>query len=87
MPADRTPEATNVTHSKPRMKILLDSVTGEAREGEIVAVLGASGSGKSTLIDALAGRISRGSLQGDITLHGERLDGGGRLFKAISAYV
>ncbi|CAA6661332.1 unnamed protein product [Spirodela intermedia] len=45
-------------------KLLLDSVSGEAREGEILAVLGASGSGKSTLIDALAGRISRGSLRG-----------------------
>ncbi|CAI9289629.1 unnamed protein product [Lactuca saligna] len=35
-------------------KVLLDDISGEAREGEIMAVLGASGSGKSTLIDALA---------------------------------
>ncbi|MCD7452800.1 hypothetical protein HAX54_018241 [Datura stramonium] len=39
---------------------------GEAREGEIMAVLGASGSGKITLIDALADGISRESLKGNV---------------------
>ncbi|CAL9144602.1 unnamed protein product [Musa hybrid cultivar] len=68
-----------------RTKTLLNSISGEAREGEIFAVLGASGSGKSTLIDALANRIVRDSLQGSITLNGEKLDG--RLLKVISAYV
>nr|XP_010937796.2 ABC transporter G family member 6-like [Elaeis guineensis] len=68
-----------------RTKTLLDSISGEAREGEILAVLGASGSGKSTLIDALANRIKRESLKGSITLNGEFLDG--RLLKVISAYV
>ncbi|KMZ57915.1 ABC transporter G family member [Zostera marina] len=66
-------------------KTLLNAVSGEGRKGEIVAVLGASGSGKSTLIDALAGRISRESLQGSITLNGEQLHG--RMLKVISAYV
>lgn len=42
------------------MKLLLNDISGEAREGEIMAVLGASGSGKSTLIDALADRIAKG---------------------------
>ncbi|XP_074561513.1 ABC transporter G family member 5-like [Curcuma longa] len=68
-----------------RMKTLLNSISGEAREGEIFAVLGASGSGKSTLIDALANRIARESLQGSVTLNGEKLEG--RLLKVISAYV
>ncbi|WOL04743.1 ABC transporter G family member 5-like [Canna indica] len=68
-----------------RTKTLLNSISGEAREGEIFAVLGASGSGKSTLIDALANRIARESLQGSCTLNGEKLDG--RLLKVISAYV
>ncbi|KAH7677966.1 P-loop containing nucleoside triphosphate hydrolase protein [Dioscorea alata] len=68
-----------------RTKTLLDSISGEAKEGEILAVLGASGSGKSTLIDALANRISRESLKGSVTLNGEPLDG--RLLKVISAYV
>lgn len=66
-------------------KILLNDISGEAREGEIMAVLGASGSGKSTLIDALADRISKESLKGRVTLNGEALES--RLLKAISAYV
>ncbi|XP_074570773.1 ABC transporter G family member 5-like [Curcuma longa] len=66
-------------------KVLLNAISGEAREGEIFAVLGASGSGKSTLIDALANRIVRESLEGSITLNGEKLEG--RLLKVISAYV
>ncbi|KAG5607751.1 hypothetical protein H5410_029243 [Solanum commersonii] len=66
-------------------KFLLNNISGEARDGEIVAVLGASGSGKSTLIDALANRISKESLKGTITLNGEPLDS--RLLKVISAYV
>ncbi|KAA8518837.1 hypothetical protein F0562_016389 [Nyssa sinensis] len=66
-------------------KVLLNDISGEAREGEIMAVLGASGSGKSTLIDALANRIAKGSLKGTITLNGEVLES--KLLKVISAYV
>ncbi|XP_010509348.1 PREDICTED: ABC transporter G family member 2-like [Camelina sativa] len=66
-------------------KILLNSISGEAHEGEMMAVLGASGSGKSTLIDALANRIAKDSLKGSITLNGEVLES--RLQKVISAYV
>lgn len=68
-----------------RTKTLLNDISGEAREGEIMAVLGASGSGKSTLIDALANRIAKGSLKGTVTLNGEVLES--RLLKVISAYV
>ncbi|EEF37331.1 ABC transporter G family member 6 [Ricinus communis] len=68
-----------------RTKTLLNDISGEARDGEIVAVLGASGSGKSTLIDALANRIAKGSLKGKITLNGEILES--RMLKVISAYV
>ncbi|XP_050210787.1 ABC transporter G family member 6-like [Mercurialis annua] len=64
---------------------LLNDISGEARNGEILAVLGASGSGKSTLIDALANRIAKGSLKGTITLNNEVLES--RMLKVISAYV
>lgn len=67
------------------MKVLLNDISGEARESEIMAVLGASGSGKSTLIDALADRISRESLKGNVTLNGEVLES--KVLKVISAYV
>ncbi|XP_022993811.1 ABC transporter G family member 6-like [Cucurbita maxima] len=68
-----------------KTKTLLNNISGEAREGEIMAVLGASGSGKSTLIDALANRIAKGSLKGTVTLNSEVLES--RLLKVISAYV
>ncbi|CAL1387193.1 unnamed protein product [Linum trigynum] len=68
-----------------RTKTLLDDISGETRDGEIMAVLGASGSGKSTLIDALANRIAKESLKGAVNLNGEALDS--RLLKVISAYV
>ncbi|CAI9091520.1 OLC1v1026576C1 [Oldenlandia corymbosa var. corymbosa] len=68
-----------------KTKVLLNDISGEARDGEIMAVLGASGSGKSTLIDALANRIAKESLKGTITLNGEHLES--RLLKVISAYV
>nr|XP_043609681.1 ABC transporter G family member 20-like [Erigeron canadensis] len=66
-------------------KVLLNDISGEAKEGEIMAVLGASGSGKSTLIDALANRIAKGSLKGSVTLNGEILES--KMLKVISAYV
>ncbi|XP_057789183.1 ABC transporter G family member 6-like [Salvia miltiorrhiza] len=69
----------------PGAKIILDDISGEARDGEIMAVMGASGSGKSTLIDALANRMAKESLKGSITLNGEQLES--RLLKVISAYV
>ncbi|GFZ14840.1 ABC-2 type transporter family protein [Actinidia rufa] len=68
-----------------KTRVLLSGISGEAREGEILAVLGASGSGKSTLMDALANRIAKGSLKGTVTLNGENLES--RLLKVISAYV
>ncbi|XP_054786581.1 ABC transporter G family member 6-like [Prosopis cineraria] len=69
----------------PDTKTLLNDISGEARDGEILAIIGASGSGKSTLIDALANRIAKGSLKGSVKLNGEALES--RLLKSISAYV
>ncbi|XP_055801804.1 ABC transporter G family member 1-like [Solanum dulcamara] len=68
-----------------RTKMLLNDISGEARDGELLAVLGASGSGKSTLIDALANRIAKESLKGEVKLNGEPLHS--KLLKVISAYV
>ncbi|KAJ6675393.1 ABC TRANSPORTER G FAMILY MEMBER 28 [Salix viminalis] len=79
--ADPSPGSSETASTK----VLLNDISGEAREGEIMAVLGASGSGKSTLIDALADRIAKESLKGSVTLNGEVLES--RLLKVISAYV
>lgn len=84
-PMDHQGEDINNNFISRRTKVLLNNISGEAREGEILAVLGASGSGKSTLVDALANRIAKGKLKGTITLNGEPLES--RLLKVISAYV
>ncbi|KAJ4902210.1 ABC transporter G family member 19 [Raphanus sativus] len=76
----RRPRSSNT------VKTLLDDVSGEACDGNILAVLGASGAGKSTLIDALAGRVAKESLRGSVTLNGENVLQS-QLLKVISAYV
>ncbi|KMT04581.1 hypothetical protein BVRB_8g182370 [Beta vulgaris subsp. vulgaris] len=78
----------NASNNEYEKKLLLNDISGEAKEGQIMAVMGASGSGKSTLIDALAGRISKESLKGSVTLNEhEVLRSSTNILKSISAYV
>ena len=52
---------------------VLDDISLDLREGEIVALLGRSGSGKSTLLRCIAGLISPTS--GEISYRGQALNG------------
>lgn len=85
IPRRKTEDPEIAQTATPNTKTLLNNISGETRDGEIMAVLGASGSGKSTLIDALANRIAKGSLKGTVKLNGETLQS--RTLKVISAYV
>lgn len=49
---------------------LLNDISGQALRGQVTAILGPSGAGKSTFLDALAGRIARGSLEGSVSVDG-----------------
>ena len=53
-------------------KPILDSVTGMAKSGRLLAIMGPSGSGKTTLIHALSNRVSCGTVTGDIVFSGRR---------------
>lgn len=50
---------------------LLNDISGQAMRGEIMAIVGPSGAGKSTFLDALAGRIALGSLEGSVKINGK----------------
>lgn len=52
-------------------KVLLDDISGSAKSGDVLAILGASGAGKTTLLNALAGRLGPGDLKGQVLLNGQ----------------
>lgn len=54
-----------------REAYLLNDISGQALRGEIMAIMGPSGAGKSTFLDAIAGRIARGSLEGTVRIDGK----------------
>jgi ABC-type multidrug transport system ATPase subunit/ABC-type multidrug transport system permease subunit len=58
------------TKTQGRLQIL-DSVSGTAKSGRLLAIMGSSGSGKTTLLDCLCGRVMGGSLSGSISMNGE----------------
>eukprot|EP01120_Amphizonella_sp_Union-15-10_P001712 TRINITY_DN11859_c0_g1_i2.p1 TRINITY_DN11859_c0_g1~~TRINITY_DN11859_c0_g1_i2.p1 ORF type:complete len:633 (+),score=88.25 TRINITY_DN11859_c0_g1_i2:70-1968(+) len=65
-------------------RVILNNVSGFARPGEILAVMGSTGAGKSTLLDILAGRKKSGNLFGQVLVNGEPPN---RLYKRIASYV
>jgi len=70
-------------------KVVLDNVSGDAKPGRLLAIIGPSGAGKTSLINALAGRVpksAKGDLSGTLYLNGQRLAPGFAM-KDISAYV
>ncbi|PIA26628.1 hypothetical protein AQUCO_09100058v1 [Aquilegia coerulea] len=64
---------------------LLHDISGQAMRGEIMAIMGPSGAGKSTFLDALAGRIARGSLEGTVSIEGRPVTTS--YMKKVSSYV
>ncbi|KAE8909320.1 hypothetical protein PF007_g22889 [Phytophthora fragariae] len=66
-------------------KAILTNITGRCAPGELTAVMGPSGSGKTTLLDILADRISSGTIEGSISLNGEKRNA--KTFRAVSSYV
>merc|ERR1719463_400983 len=58
--------------AKKSTKVILDHVSGEAKPGEILALMGPSGLGKTSLMNVLSGRASY--QEGDVSINGKNLD-------------
>lgn len=74
-----------VVNKSGEQKALLHPMSGIARPGEILAVMGSSGAGKSTLLDVLASRLESSSLKGEITTNGFKINKS--TFRRESGYV
>ncbi|KAJ3203760.1 ATP-binding cassette sub- G member 2 [Dinochytrium kinnereticum] len=66
-------------------RTLLRNVSGVVRSGEMVAIMGSSGAGKTTLLNCLSGRLSIGSLTGNILYNSYPRNP--RIWRRITAFV
>lgn len=74
----------SVPQGRKGSKLILRSVNGEFRSGQLTAILGPSGAGKSTLLNVLAGyRV--GGATGTISMNGLPRDL--RMFRKFSRYI
>lgn len=71
-----------------RRKTILKGISGEARAGTMLAVMGSSGAGKTSLLNLLAGRVSTSKgakASGSVFLNGEARNY--NKFRKLAAYV
>ncbi|BFI42905.1 ATP-binding cassette, subfamily G (WHITE), member 2, PDR [Marchantia polymorpha subsp. ruderalis] len=68
---DMPPAMREATGEESGSKLqLLQDITGAFRPGVLTALMGVTGAGKSTLMDVLAGRKTKGIIEGDIRISG-----------------
>lgn len=66
-------------------RVLLDNVSGFAKPGQLLALMGASGSGKTTLLNTILARNLKGlQVEGSVEVNGNEI---GRQISAISGYT
>jgi ABC-type multidrug transport system ATPase subunit len=69
-------------------KLILNQISGQAKPGEIMALMGPSGSGKTSLLDVLSGRSAY--QDGSISMNGTTITGNSGKAKALkrrTAYI
>ncbi|TKR61716.1 hypothetical protein L596_028796 [Steinernema carpocapsae] len=82
----KMPKLPFVTPNNDNMRVVLDRVSGVAKPGELLAIMGGSGAGKTTLLNVLT-NIDQKELKksGTVTINGQPLQAD--ILKRISAYV
>jgi ABC-type multidrug transport system ATPase subunit len=77
---------SKITPDTTQHKVILNKVSGEAKPGEIIALMGPSGSGKTSLMNVLSGRATY--QDGTISINGNLLEKDGmKRFMSKVAYV
>ena len=65
--------------------IILDSISGCVKPGQVLAIMGASGAGKSTFLDILARKRKRGMVSGTTLVNGREVPD--EMFKKVMGFV
>jgi ABC-type multidrug transport system fused ATPase/permease subunit len=84
---DRVPASlhfTGITYTL-GSRVILDSISGSVKPGQVMAIMGASGAGKSTFLDILARKRKRGMVSGTTLVNGREVRDGE--FKSIMGFV
>ncbi|KAI0733596.1 hypothetical protein C8Q72DRAFT_812041 [Fomitopsis betulina] len=55
-------------------RVILDSISGSVKPGQLLAIMGASGAGKSTFLDILARKNKRGVVTGQTLVNGREVE-------------
>ncbi|EDR02150.1 uncharacterized protein LACBIDRAFT_309799 [Laccaria bicolor S238N-H82] len=76
---------TSLSYTLPSSHLILDSISGSALPGQVLAIMGASGSGKSTFLDILARKNKRGVVKGEIRVNGREV--GDEVFRGLVGFV
>lgn len=54
-------------------KKILKNISGVARPGELIAIMGSNGAGKSTLLNILAGKVTSSCVTGEVFCNGKKM--------------
>lgn len=68
--AGRGKKSGKVAERPPKM-VILDKVSGQAKRGEMMALMGPSGSGKTSLLNVLSQRVPSSTLSGGVFVDGK----------------
>jgi len=66
-------------------RIILDSISGSIKPGQVLAIMGASGAGKTTFLNILARKRKRGLVSGTTLVNGQEVVD--EMFKKVMGFV